>query len=248
MIGQDMWGSAWEDAKVVEDYASDEWIGLQKPEQVIFDEIKGVLPEWKMLDLGVGGGRTTYHFAPLVKEYVGVDISSNMIRKCREKYKQTPKIQFKVGNATKLDCFGNSCFDFVLFSFNGIDYVNHEQRLLILGEVSRVLKSGGLFWFSTHNLNVLNSLYDVKENGLLFVIRMIVNNLFADKTENYQVINDGAHDFRLKTYYANLLFQYELLKDYFDEIRFFDFDGEELNQKCLESCNSIRINFLCKKK
>ena len=38
-----------------------------------------------MLDIGVGTGRTTMHFAGLVKEYVGVDYSSALIQACPEK-------------------------------------------------------------------------------------------------------------------------------------------------------------------
>ena len=38
-------------------------------ERAILDIVRDDLPQWRMLDLGVGVGRTTLH-APLVREYV----------------------------------------------------------------------------------------------------------------------------------------------------------------------------------
>ena len=52
-----------------------------------------------------------------------------------------------------LSAFEDAYFDFVLFSFNGIDSVEHRERLVILREIRRVLKEGGYFGFSTLNLN-----------------------------------------------------------------------------------------------
>ena len=51
--------------------------------------------------------------------------------------------------------FEDSSFDFILFSFNGIDYMNHDERIRTLREIRRILKTGGYFCFSTHNLNFL---------------------------------------------------------------------------------------------
>ena len=74
----------------------------------------------KMLDIGVGGGRTTLHFAPLVKEYVGIDYSQNMIKACQERFAQ---VSFQTADARSMGIFKDSTFDFILFSYNGIDYI-----------------------------------------------------------------------------------------------------------------------------
>lgn len=37
-----------------------------------------------MLDIAVGAGRTTLHFASLIKSYVGIDYSSGMITECKK--------------------------------------------------------------------------------------------------------------------------------------------------------------------
>src|SRR5688572_13594767 len=48
---------------------------LRKPEETIFRMLSAVLPTMTMLDIGVGGGRTTRFFAPVTKQYVGMDYS-----------------------------------------------------------------------------------------------------------------------------------------------------------------------------
>jgi ubiquinone/menaquinone biosynthesis C-methylase UbiE len=138
----------YESSNVVNNYLPDN--ELQKPESAVLEELRDKLPEMRMLDIGVGAGRTTKFFAPLAKEYVGIDFSSNMIKACRLKY---PSLTFEVGDARKLVHFNNQYFDFVMFSFNGIDNVEHEERLAILHEIRRVIRKNGIFCFSTLNLN-----------------------------------------------------------------------------------------------
>jgi ubiquinone/menaquinone biosynthesis C-methylase UbiE len=120
---------------------------LQKPEETILQELKTKLPTMRMLDLGVGAGRTTTSFAPLIANYVGVDSSQSMIAACQLKFRNDPKITFKVSNVTNLGSFQARTFDFVLFSFNGIDNLKHEDRLRALGEIHRVTKTEDTFVF-----------------------------------------------------------------------------------------------------
>jgi len=49
---------------------------LQPAEKTILTLLQERLSTMKMLDLGVGAGRTTKYFAPLVGEYIGVDYSA----------------------------------------------------------------------------------------------------------------------------------------------------------------------------
>jgi SAM-dependent methyltransferase len=102
-----------------------------------------------ILDLGVGGGRTTPYLSEIASHYVGIDYAEEMIRVCRTKF---PNLQFDVTDASDLSGFADASFDAVIFSFNGIDYLApDEKREVCLRECYRVLKKGGIFIFSTHN-------------------------------------------------------------------------------------------------
>jgi ubiquinone/menaquinone biosynthesis C-methylase UbiE len=136
---------------------------LQAPEESILRIMLPNLPTARMLDIGVGGGRTTLHFAKWVRAYVGMDYSDSMIKECRTRFSGYPDhIQFVVCDARSMGMFSDGSFDFVLFSFNGIDYVPHEDRLRIFQEVRRVGKAGGYFCFSTHNLYWCPEIFELR--------------------------------------------------------------------------------------
>lgn len=154
--------SLYNSRKIYKDYARRNY--LEKPEITIFDELFCQLPGMDMLDMGVGGGRTTSYFAPVVKSYIGADYAAQMVKVCREKFKD--KYRFIVSDARSMNEFKDNSFDFVLFSFNGIDSFGHQDRLKALKEILRVLKDDGYFCFSSHNLNWknLHNLFSFKLN------------------------------------------------------------------------------------
>lgn len=124
--------------------------GLQPCEEYVFS--KYVAPEVDVLDLGVGGGRTTHYLSSGNRRYVGVDYSSAMTDICHKKF---PALPFHTLDASDLSFFEASKFDVVVFSFNGIDYLYpDEQRVKCLKEVNRLLKASGIFIFSVHNARV----------------------------------------------------------------------------------------------
>lgn len=102
-----------------------------------------------ILDLGVGGGRTTPYLAKLASRYVGIDYAPQMIDACRQKF---PNLEFRVTSADDLSAFETCSFDAAIMAFNGIDYVlPDEARFRCLREIERVLKPGGVLIFSSHN-------------------------------------------------------------------------------------------------
>ncbi len=114
--------------EIVEYFAKEDF--LQEPEKTILNMLKEELKNMKMLDIGVGGGRTTYYFAPLVKEYVGIDYSSGMIDACNNKYYNiNNNISFIQCDVRNMNIFENDTFDFILFSFNGIDSISFDDRI-----------------------------------------------------------------------------------------------------------------------
>lgn len=126
------------------------YTGLQPPEEAWLAEHRDELARARLLDLGVGGGRTAVVLAPLVGHYVGVDYAPELVEAAR---RRCPGVDLRVGDARALAGLDDASFDVVLFSFNGIDTVGHDDRRAVLAEVHRVLVPGGLFLFSAHNLD-----------------------------------------------------------------------------------------------
>ncbi|MBM7050067.1 MULTISPECIES: class I SAM-dependent methyltransferase [Rhizobium] len=100
----------------------------------------------RILDIGVGGGRTAGLLRPIASDYVGVDYTPEMVELCRTNH---PDLRFEHMDARDLSAFADASFDLVVFSYNGIDSVDAPGRLAVLSEAARVLASGGAFVFST---------------------------------------------------------------------------------------------------
>jgi ubiquinone/menaquinone biosynthesis C-methylase UbiE len=116
-------------------------------ERFLFDRF--ITPQMDVLDVGVGGGRTTPYLSQLASRYVGVDYSREMIGTCRRKF---PQLEFHIADASDLSEFRDASFDAVVMSFNTIDYLlPDEKRRKCLRECRRVLREGGVLIFSSHN-------------------------------------------------------------------------------------------------
>jgi ubiquinone/menaquinone biosynthesis C-methylase UbiE len=103
----------------------------------------------KILDIGVGTGRTTPYLSQVAGEYVGIDYSEAMIARCREKF---PGLRLIHADALDLSLFADGYFDAIVFSLNGIDSIYGENnRTRCLRECARTLKPGGVFILSSHN-------------------------------------------------------------------------------------------------
>lgn len=102
-----------------------------------------------VLDLGCGGGRTATELVQMGYEVIGIDFMELYVEHART---VVPGAKFSVGDATSLP-FKDETFQYVLFSYNGMDDIKpEEKRYKALREVHRVLKPGGVFAFSSHNL------------------------------------------------------------------------------------------------
>ena len=82
-------------------------------------------PGMAILDIGVGGGRTTPYLSSLASRYVGIDYAEEMIRACRKKF---PGLDFRTVQADELDGFADASFDAVVMAFNTIDYVLPDSQ------------------------------------------------------------------------------------------------------------------------
>lgn len=125
--------------------------GLLPCEEEIFGRV--LEPGCALLDLGVGGGRTTPYLAGIASRYVGADYVASMVEACRRRF---PQRDFVTADARHMPVFENDEFDAVVFSFNGIDTMGTDaDRARCLCEIARVLRPKGRFIFSSHNAKAL---------------------------------------------------------------------------------------------
>lgn len=180
-------------------------------ERFLFQSLKQRLQGSRLLDIGVGGGRTTAYLLDIVGQYTGIDLSHEMVDACKIRFPDRAG-DFRQCDVRDMSVFEDASFDVVLFSFNGLDYIPHQGRLTALQEIRRIVKPGGLFIFSTHltpslksrfaptaNPNSDNWLSDWRLRLLFHWHNLRVRDI---DTTAYSLVRDASHNFRLITYYS----------------------------------------------
>ncbi|MBP0969522.1 MAG: class I SAM-dependent methyltransferase [Oscillospiraceae bacterium] len=114
----------------------------------------------RLLDIGCGLGREAFHLADLGYDVVGLDISQEVISQVRQlSAEKGCDIPFIVYDGKKLP-FPDDSFDVVLIWAQTFGLLYGEAfRRDYLAECGRVLKTGGLFSFSTHDCDYLKAQY-----------------------------------------------------------------------------------------
>ncbi|HEY7626686.1 MAG TPA: class I SAM-dependent methyltransferase [Ilumatobacteraceae bacterium] len=120
---------------------------IDRSERVLVERVMGGRTDLEVLDIGVGGGRTVPLLSTSAARYVGIDFLEELVAAARRRF---PDADLRVGDARALD-FPDASFDVVMFSSNGLDAISHADRETALHEIRRVLRSDGVFLFSTHN-------------------------------------------------------------------------------------------------
>lgn len=228
---------------------------IHPAEGAVLERFRDELRNARMLDIGVGAGRTTLHFAPVVREYVGVDYAPGMVAACRDRFQDQANASFSVCDARDMTEFADGSFDFVLFSYMGIDSVSHEDRARILSEVKRVLRPGGRFVFSAHNLRVIPRLYRPYRtksviSTLWTAMRAVrVRMLNPPQAEllarDHAQIRDGSEKFRTQMYYIKPEAQVRALQELgFGSIDTYGLDGRRLGEGELATVREPWVHYV----
>jgi SAM-dependent methyltransferase len=234
-------------SEVVADYG---WRDdLHESERAALETIVEAVRGRRILDLGVGAGRTVKSLRELSHDYVGVDYVPEMVDYCRQRF---PDVRFERCDARSMPQFADGSFDLVVFSCNGICMVGHPGRLRIFSEVRRVLAPGGYFVFSTSNRNDPSAgrfripWFRMTANPLKLAVRSwrfaidfvasAINRLRLKPTEvrtsDYAILNDRSHNFATMNYFITLEKQLVQLRElgFPDAPRVFDESGRPIVQ------------------
>lgn len=195
---------------------------LNPPEKTAFASVAQEFRNKRILDLGVGAGRTTPALLQISADYIGIDYVPEMVAECRARF---PKVRFEHADARSMPQFADRSFDLIVFACNGVSMVDHAGRLAIFKEVHRLLDTGGVFIFSTYNRNSdeHDRWFEVpgmpfRANPLklaLSAARFAVNlslSLFNRlrylrhevRTDEYSIINDRCHNYATMLYYISM--------------------------------------------
>lgn len=114
-----------------------------------FRSYSGIAKSGKILEIGCGAGNVSLELAKLGYEVSGIDISPTAINWARESaLREKLNINFSVGNVTDLSLFPNNFFD-MIFDGNCLHCIQPPDRMIVLQECFRVLKSNGLLFISS---------------------------------------------------------------------------------------------------
>jgi ubiquinone/menaquinone biosynthesis C-methylase UbiE len=133
--------NSYEDARRAEAYAKLEFPGTyylayRDLPGIIFEHIKGN----KALDFGCGTGRSTRFLQKCGFDTVGVDISSDMIKKAKE---IDPDGEYHLVGDADFSRFKSNTYDLVLSAFTFDNIPTMEKKVRIFQEIGRILKREG---------------------------------------------------------------------------------------------------------
>jgi len=110
-----------------------------------------IVPSDTILELGCGAGRIGRELAGDCAEYVGVDISPNMIEVATRRLEDFDNARLEVLDRTSLEAIDSASVDKV-FTIAVFCHMDKEDLFLYMREIRRVLKPGGLAYLETWNL------------------------------------------------------------------------------------------------
>lgn len=232
---------------------------LQPAEALLLQAITARAGEVSVLDLGVGAGRTSFFLLPFARTYLGLDISPRMIDLCRERFRDFASgadFAFQIGDASVLDTCADGFFDVVLFSCNGIDCLAPDRRAACLSEVFRVLRSGGVYLFSTHNLQAIEACFGAAASSALEPLRLAGIRRNNEPFETYAgkdaaLFWDGVYgdDGALRHLYVRPRAQRRVLEQHgFSNLRVISSEtGSDLGEEQLDRSIELALHFWCEK-
>jgi ubiquinone/menaquinone biosynthesis C-methylase UbiE len=230
----------WDREIVAREYALME--KLYPVEESIFRFLAPAVQGKRILEVGVGSGRLTPSLLRLSRRYLGVDYAEAMVKACAVKF---PEAGFQLCDARDMSRFPDASVDFLIFGFNGIDNLRHEDRLGALRQFRRIVAPDGVMVFSTHNRNYADS-SDRQPRDAGEEANRARMAPFEESCEEYAVVNDGSHGYGIVQYYITAEKQVLQLRHCgFTGVRAVDVEGKWLEESEYAQSRSCWIHYVC---
>jgi SAM-dependent methyltransferase len=120
----------------------------------ILPRIHQFLPAWRVLEIAPGYGRWSNYLLPLSGTYVGVDLTEECVRACRERFGSATNATFAVNDGKSLSMIPDASIDFA-FSFDSLVHAEGDVIDGYVAELSRVLAPQGIAFIHHSNLRSL---------------------------------------------------------------------------------------------
>lgn len=170
------------------------WVsGFYKSGKIIFEDMMKILRQYKIvlkdnsniLDFGCGCGRIIRHFASTNKyNLYGSDLNLDLIEWCRSNLSFG---KFSTNYLSPPLKYENNFFD-LIYARSVFTHLGKEIQLEWINEMRRILKPGGIFYFTTHGINTIDPLSFEEQNQFLDD-EIVLQNSFSEgdnKFSSYQ--------------------------------------------------------------
>ena len=202
-----------------------------------------------VLDIGCGNGTLTQLLQSKTKgKFWGIDISTEMIRSCYERY---PDIQFLKKNI--LFFHPQTQFAFIYFLNSGVNYfLSFGKFKKLINKVYKILKPGGSFYFDmSSEKNYIENYVNVVDSDIIGNMEYLIESTYNSKTGRGEVLfrfresSKQKEEFFLEKHKIQI-FDFSLVLNYLRSLFktveiFYDF-GESKSEKV-----AYNFSFLCRK-
>lgn len=235
-----------------------EWYDNQQlypAERIILEQFRHAYAGKRLLDLGVGTGRTTKSLLPLVGDYIGIDRSQPMLTLARRNF---PSATFLDMDVRAIGEFGAERFDCVLGALAILSAFGHADRLAIIHAARSILAPGGYFIFSFHNRQWKRA-GGTPLHARSWRPREVVNSLHPQswinylrlqtatrQTPEYAILVDQAHRWSGLFYFIDLATQtHQLQAAGFEVVARYGENGRPIEENS-DTSNDGLLNLVCR--
>lgn len=202
--------------KYTEEQETSEYVEINK--KIVIKRFKNFTGE-KILDIGCGYGFFTDYFRSIGADAFGIDGSEKMIEIAKKRY---PMTNFSVADITKPLNIESGKFDMV---FSNQVFMDIENIDFVFSECSRLLKTGGILYYSIVHPAFYDGHWLKDENGCKYA--KVIEKYIAHYQFTNKFWGETTHFHRPLSYYLNIAVKNGfILKEIIEPV---SYDGKNKN-------------------